>query len=127
MADNAIDKLFEEIRATSVELTAIQDEEEALQEQLRKLKMQHIEAIKRRDLLDVTLRKHIHTGMPVVQAKMQAHEEMGDREARDAGWTIQTTGTIGCSPMGFASQAQSQANAHIATIMTSHAKGYRSI
>lgn len=76
MADNAIDKLFEEIRATAEELTAIQDEEEALQEQLRDLRKRHIAAVKHRDVLDVTLRKHIHTGMPVVQAKMVAHEEL---------------------------------------------------
>ncbi|MFX4084057.1 hypothetical protein ACKU27_03015 [Sphingobium yanoikuyae] len=75
MADNAIDKLFEEMRATAEELTAIQNEEEALQEQLRDLRKRHVAAIKHRDVLDVTLRKHIHTGMPVVQAKMVAHEE----------------------------------------------------
>lgn len=75
MADNAIDKLFEEMRATAEELTAIQNEEEMLQEQLRDLRKRHVAAIKHRDVLDVTLRKHIHTGMPVVQAKMVAHEE----------------------------------------------------
>lgn len=78
MADKAIDKLFEEMRATAEELTAIQNDEEALQEQLRDLRKRHVAAIKHRDVLDVTLRKHIHTGMPVVQAKMVAHEEMDE-------------------------------------------------
>lgn len=78
MADNAIDKLFDEIRATCDDLNAIQDAVEALDEQRRELKARHIEAINRRDILDVTLRKHIYTGMPIVQAKMQAHEELSN-------------------------------------------------
>ncbi|WIA56033.1 hypothetical protein N6H05_23945 [Sphingobium sp. WTD-1] len=76
MADNAIDKLFEKMRATAEELIAIQDEEEALQEQFRDLRKRHVAAIKHRDVLELTLKKHIHEKMPLVQAKMVAHEEI---------------------------------------------------
>lgn len=86
MADNAIDKLFEEIRATQKELDAVINEEEALDEQRRKLRQRHVEAIARRDLLDTTLTKHIHGNMPVIQAKMLAHEEMANRTSLNAGW-----------------------------------------
>jgi len=64
------------MRATRAEIDALIDEEEALDEQRRKLRQRHADALERRDLLDVTLRTHIYSKMPIVPAKMLAHEEL---------------------------------------------------
>ena len=80
MADNAIEKLFEEIRQAH---RAIEDAEQAREDAhhaladaaaaLRKAKY-------RAELLDETLRRHVHDNVPIVQAKMIAHEEQAERE-----------------------------------------------
>jgi septation ring formation regulator EzrA len=112
MADNAIDKLFEEMRATAEELAAIQTEEEALQEQLRDLRKRHVAAIKHRDVLDVTLRKHIHTGMPVVQAKMVAHEEL--EHSRNASTSAMSrTASVNSAPVWSIANAANSASAAV--------------
>ena len=112
MADNAIDKLFEEMRATAEELTAIQNEEEALQEQLRDLRKRHVAAIKHRDVLDVTLQKHIHMGMPVVQAKMVAHEEL-EHSRNASSTTMSRSASANSAPVWSIANAANSASAAV--------------
>lgn len=94
MADNAIEKLFEEMRAAKAEYT----EAEAQAMELRRSIISNSErqeaALKRVQLLERTLNKHIHDGMPIVQAKMVAHEE----QLSNSNYTI---GEIGPEVIGI--------------------------
>ncbi|WP_278393912.1 hypothetical protein [Sphingobium yanoikuyae] len=76
MADNAIDKLIEEMRAAKEAIFAaecgVADAKAAVQAAEEKHRM----AAKRHEVLERTMHKHIYEHMPVVQAKMQAHEEI---------------------------------------------------
>lgn len=78
MADNAIDKLFEEIRIAKIEAdkagARLQEAREAMNVAAHGAKSVE----ERVRLLHRTLEKHIHEGMSVVQAKMQAHEEANE-------------------------------------------------
>lgn len=81
MADNAIEKLFEEMRDVEVELAAAKNEGIELNHGLYNLRIKEAKLASRAKLLDATLRKHIYDGVPIVQAKMIAHEEHAEREA----------------------------------------------
>lgn len=75
MADNAIEKLFDEMREAKRKIAECNAEEARLSD-ARNANLKALRAaMDRAELLDVTLDKHIHEGMPVVQAKMQAHED----------------------------------------------------
>ncbi len=76
MADNAIEKLFEEMRQAKRKIAECNAEEARLSEARNANTKALRSAMDRADILDVTLDKHIHEGMPVVQAKMQAHDEV---------------------------------------------------
>lgn len=76
MADNAIDKLFEEIRIAKIEADKAGARLEQAREAMNVAAQQAKSVEERVRLLHRTLEKHIHEGMPVVQAKMQAHEDV---------------------------------------------------
>lgn len=83
MADNAIDKLIEETRAAYTALEAVEKELVAVESQMTAANRRRRDAKKRCDMLDLTMKKHIHENMPVVQAKMIAHEEIEQIQAAD--------------------------------------------
>ncbi|KAA9010938.1 hypothetical protein [Sphingobium limneticum] len=83
MADNAIDKLIEETRNAYAEVNRISAEISALDIQRQIARDGFAMAKKRCDMLDLTMTKHIHENMPVVQAKMIAHEEIEQIQAAD--------------------------------------------
>lgn len=84
MADSAIEKLFEEIRQAKATVIAVEEEIKELEVARRKARERENEARARVALLDETLRKHIHEGMPIVQAKMIAHEEQLESDRQDS-------------------------------------------
>tara|TARA_R110000787_G_scaffold239635_1_gene345873 strand:+ start:2763 stop:3143 length:381 start_codon:yes stop_codon:yes gene_type:complete len=83
MADNAIDKLIEETRAAYTALKAVEQEMVDADRARAAANQRHRDAKKRCDMLDLTMKKHIHENMPVVQAKMIAHEEIEQIQAAD--------------------------------------------
>jgi len=86
MADNALERLFEEISLAAIEVQACIDETAEI-DRLRILANERADAARKRTaLLDDTLNRHIHDGLPVLQAKMLAQEEANDpaRIANDA-------------------------------------------
>ncbi|WIA55089.1 hypothetical protein N6H05_18925 [Sphingobium sp. WTD-1] len=99
MADNAIEKLIEEMRAAREAIFAaecgIADAKAAVQAAEEK----HRAALKRNIILSRTMEKHIYEDMPIVQAKMQAHEEIENQvgiTTTSAVWATQarTSATI---------------------------------
>jgi hypothetical protein len=78
MADNAIDKLFEEIRIAKIEADKAGARLQQAREAMNVAGQDSKSAEERVRLLHRTLDKHIHEGMPVVQAKMQAHEDANE-------------------------------------------------
>lgn len=83
MADNAIEKLFEEMRiARQAAIVAKASCEEAACAHRRAM-IDADTASTRVRLLERTLEKHIHENMPIVQAKMIAHEEIKQARAAD--------------------------------------------
>jgi hypothetical protein len=87
MADNAIEKLIEETRAAYTALEAVEKELVAVESQMTAANHRRRDAKKRCDMLDLTMKKHIHENMPVVQAKMIAHEEIEQIKAADRSFT----------------------------------------
>ena len=83
MADNAIEKLIDETRAAYTALEAVEQELVAVEGQLRAANQRRRDAKKRCDMLDLTMKKHIHEKMPVIQAKMIAHEEIEQIQGAD--------------------------------------------
>lgn len=81
MADNAIDKLIEETRAAYTALEAIEQELLDAERARAAGRLRYNDAKKRCELLDLTMKKHIHENMPVVQAKMIAHEEIENQQS----------------------------------------------
>ena len=75
MADNAIDKLFEEIRIAKIEADSAGVRLQEAREAMNVAGQDSKSAEERVRLLQLTLDKHIHECIPVVQAKMQAHED----------------------------------------------------
>jgi len=82
MADNAIEKLFEEMRSAAEALKQCKVESDRLREAQRLNNDKMNELGERTKLLERTLHKHIHEGLPIVQAKMQAHEDISDDATR---------------------------------------------
>ncbi|MFL0588338.1 hypothetical protein ACH0BU_17095 [Sphingomonas olei] len=82
MADNAIEKLFEEIRQAKAAVIAAEEEIKELEVARRKAREKESEARARVALLNDTLHKHIHEGLPIVQAKMIA-QAMSQFDLRD--------------------------------------------
>jgi len=80
MADNAIEKLFEEMREAKRKIAECNAEENRLFAARQTNQQTLRDATDRAELLAFTLNKHIHEGIPVVQAKMQAHEEANQTE-----------------------------------------------
>lgn len=88
MADNAIEKLFEEMRiARQAAIVAKASCEEAACAHRRAMTDADTASTRVR-LLERTLEKHIHENMPVVQAKMIAHEEIEQIQIADRSFTI---------------------------------------
>ena len=83
MADNAIDKLIEETHAAYAALEAVEQEMVDADRARAAANHRHRDAKKRCDMLDLTMKKHIHEKMPVIQAKMIAHEEIEQIQAAD--------------------------------------------
>lgn len=82
MSDNALDTLFEEMRETEIALNKCKEEANRLSE-ARKANNDKLNDLgDRRQLLERTLRKHIHEGLPIVQAKMMAHEEPAESDTQ---------------------------------------------
>ena len=88
MSDPALEKLFEEIRLNHAEQLAIHEGRQAIREASVRLGDRETAARQRDDLLKRTLAKHIYEQTPVLQAKMQAHEDADksefDRDANPA-------------------------------------------
>ena len=95
MADNAIEKLFEEMREAKRKIAECNAEEARLSEARNTNTKALRTAMGRAEILDVTLKKHIHEGLPVVQAKMQAHEELTQGSSSIA--TISASNIVGGS------------------------------
>lgn len=76
MADNAIEKLFEEIRLAKIEIDDASERYRQANMAMNKALEDTKKAQGRSRLLQSTLDKHIHEGLPVIQAKMVAHEEL---------------------------------------------------
>ncbi|WP_313392002.1 hypothetical protein [Sphingobium yanoikuyae] len=131
MADNAIDKLIDELRAAKIAIYAaecgVADARAAVQAAEEKQRA----AFKRREILERTMHKHIYEDMPIVQAKMQAHEEIENGNYRSSfnsdSFTITgPNGTLArIGSLSAASSAQSAAS--IATSSACTASGYASI
>ncbi len=83
MADNAIERLIEETRAAYTALEAVEQEMADADRARAAARLRYSDAKKRCELLDLTMKKHIHENMPVVQAKMIAHEEIEQIQAAD--------------------------------------------
>ena len=101
MADNAIEKLFEEMREAKRKIAECNAEDLRLSE-ARSANMKVLKnAMDRAELLDVTLNKHIYERTPVVQAKMQAHDEsvQADYKVGERGTAKTVTGSISVSRM----------------------------
>lgn len=79
MADNSIDKLFEEMRAAKEEIAVALSALDAISEERENINSAHRKAVRRLAILDRTLEKHIYDEMPVLQAKMQATDEVDDK------------------------------------------------
>jgi hypothetical protein len=75
MADNAIEKLFEEIRLVKIEIDDASERYREANIAMNTALEDTKKAQERTRLLQSTLDKHIHEGLPVIQAKMVAHEE----------------------------------------------------
>lgn len=95
MADNAIAKLFEEMREARTKIAECNAEEARLSEARNANTKALKTAMGRAEILNVTLEKHIHEGMPVVQAKMQAHDEVTQGSSSIA--TISASSIVGGS------------------------------
>ncbi len=75
MADNAIEKLFEEIRLAKIGVDDASERYRQANMAMNTALEDTKKAQERSRLLQSTLDKHIHEGFPVIQAKMVAHEE----------------------------------------------------
>lgn len=75
MADNAIERLFEEMRAAKADRVSAHERHRQSTEMAERALVELLFAESRIALLQRALEKHIHEGMPIVQAKMIAHEE----------------------------------------------------
>ncbi len=125
MADNAIDKLIEETRAAYTALEAVEQEMVDADRARAAANRRHRDAKKRCDMLDLTMMKHIHENMPVVQAKMIAHEEIEQIQAADKSFsrvwpTAQSVWApaqgASASAQGASASAQAAINAQLANI-----------
>lgn len=99
MADNAIEKLMEEMRAAKKRIGDAKLEITDLDEKRSQAKRAHDRAIQQLALLQATLDKHIYEELPIVQAKMIAHEEIESQSGirtSNAAWATQarTSATI---------------------------------
>ncbi|MGA1852644.1 hypothetical protein VH570_17565 [Sphingobium sp. HT1-2] len=102
MADNAIDKLMEEMRTAKKRIGDAKLEITDLDEKRSQAKRAHDRAIQQLALLQATLDKHIYEELPIVQAKMIAHEEIESQSGirtSNAAWATQarTSATIAAS------------------------------
>lgn len=102
MADNAIDKLMEEMRTAKKRIGDAKLEITDLDEKRSQAKRAHDRAIQQLAILQATLDKHIYEEMPIVQAKMIAHEEIENQvgiTTTSAVWATQarTSATIAAS------------------------------
>jgi hypothetical protein len=77
VSDPALDGLFEEIRANDAEEEAVTQALKDWEEAREALHRRRQAANWRAGLLARTLDKHIREQIPVLQAKMIVHEEMG--------------------------------------------------
>lgn len=76
MSDPALDKLIEEIRINTTRIAVLDREWKDLKAELKAVSDRREAADRRADLLDLTLRRHVYDAVPVVQAKLIAHEEV---------------------------------------------------
>lgn len=111
MADNAIDKLIEETRNAYAEVDRIDADISALEAQHQIARDNLAEAKKRCRVLDLTMKKHIHENMPIVQAKMVAHEEIAGTAALQG--TLRNSWT-----MSALQSAQTAINAQLVSVNT---------
>lgn len=115
MADNAIDKLIVETRNAYADVDVIEAEMVEIERQRAAATLRHNDAKKRCDTLDLTMKKHIHENMPVVQAKMVAHEEIERMEASDKSFTISAVSRASAA-INHSAQSAQAVNAQLANI-----------
>jgi uncharacterized protein YhaN len=115
MADNAIDKLIKEMRDAKTALDAALEAAEEAEKRRRDAREEVKKAKVRCDMLDLTMKKHIHENMPVVQAKMIAHEEIEQIQAADTSFTINAVSRASLSSAQLAS-ASAAINAQLVSI-----------
>ena len=129
MADNAIDKLIEETRAAYTALEAVEKELVDADRAKIAVSMRHRDAKKRCDMLDLTMKKHIHENMPVVQAKMIAHEEIEQIKAADRSFAnvASRAATLSSSQLASASAAINGQLASMGAAILSNAKSNGSL
>lgn len=132
MADNAIDKLIEETRAAYTALEVVEKELVDADRAKAAARLRYNDAKKRCDTLDLTMKKHIHEDMPVIQAKMIAHEEIEQIRAADRSFAInantlwpsggstiassQSPAAANCAASRQSASAQAAINAQLANI-----------
>lgn len=119
MADNAIDKLIEEMRAVKEAIVAAECGVADARAAVQAAEDKHRAALKRQVILERTMEKHIYEDMPIVQAKMQVHEE-SERNYRSSF----NSGPFMMAANGSLVRGASLSAASIATTSASAAAGY---